>query len=207
VDRVSGTDRVLRYAAEHPRRVLDFGKQQKQKLDTQMKKLEEELPNLVSLYTMTEKPSVRYQEGLAGLKNIYLETLNSKTEILSILDLEAFIKPELKSFGENYVKERGKRRIHERLLILDTPAAHKWFQRFRGSFRYTHYRWIGPRQVPGIAEFGGELNIYEDKVMVALMKKGNYMGISIESGTLSNILRGLFELAWAQGIPEKKEKR
>lgn len=202
VDCVSGKDSVLRYAVEHPNRVLQFGKDKKSEFDRHVKELENSLPLLVSLYKVAEKPVVRYQEGLAGLKNIYLETLNAKTEILSIVDLDAFSQPEVKQFAKNYTKERGRRRIHERLLILDTPAGRQWFKKFSGSFRYTHYRWIDPTQLPGIAEFGGELNVYGDTVMMALMKRQNYLGILIESSALANIIRGLFELAWLQGKKE-----
>lgn len=204
VDSVSGKDKIQRYSAEHPRSLLLFCKNKKQEFERQMKGVEEHLPILVSLYKIAEKPIVRYQEGIAGLKNIYMETLDSKTEILSILDLEAFSKPELSKFGKSYVQERGKRRIHERLLILDTPNGRPWMNRYSGSFRYTHYRWVEPKQLPGIAEFGGELNIYENKVMIALMKKQSYMGIMIESGVLTNILKALFELAWVVGKPPKK---
>ena len=203
VDCVSGKDSVLRYTVEHPRRVLQFGKSKRNELDNHLKELEQSLPLLVSLYKVAEKPTVRYQEGLAGLKSIYLDTLQSKTEILSIVDLEAFNQPALKQFAKNYTRERGKRRIHERLLILNTPAGRQWLERFSGSFRYTHYRWIESDQLPSIVEFGGELNIYENKVMMALMKKQSYMGIFIESSALSNILRGLFELAWVQGRKEE----
>ena len=160
VDCVSGKDSVLRYAVEHPRQVLQFGKSKRNELDTHLKELEKSLPVFVSLYKFAEKPVVRYQEGLQGLKSIYLETLQSKTEIISIVDLEEFNQPTLKQFAKNYAKERGKRRIHERLLILDSPAGRQWVKRFSGSFRYTHYRWIEPEQLPRISEFCGEFNIY-----------------------------------------------
>ena len=84
--------------------------------------------------------------------------------------------------------------------MLDTKKGREWMKYYKGSLKYTNYRWIKPEKLPGIKEFGGEINIYENKVVMALLKKPNLMGVMIESRALSNILKGLFELAWTQGV-------
>jgi hypothetical protein len=40
---------------------------------------------------------------------------------------------------------------------------------------------------------------------MALLKKPNLMGVMIESSALANILKGLFELAWTQGVSTNKK--
>ncbi|MFH1789631.1 MAG: hypothetical protein ABH832_01010 [bacterium] len=89
--------------------------------------------------------------------------------------------------------------------MLDTPQGREWMKNYKGSYKYTQYRWIKPEEIPGIKNFGGEINIYQNKVVMALLKKPNLMGAIIESSALSNILKGLFELAWKQGIETKKK--
>ena len=118
---------------------------------------------------------------------------------MSILDIEGWNALELRPWGKKYNQERSRRKIHERILMLDTPACREWMKYYKGSFKYTHYRWIKSEQLPGIKEFGGEINIYEDKVVIALLKKPNLMGVMIKGQALANILKGLFELAWTQG--------
>lgn len=54
---------------------------------------------------------------------------------------------------------------------------------------------------------GGEINIYENKVVIVLLKKPNQMGILIESSALANLLKALFSLAWQVAIPERKKKK
>ncbi len=207
VNRVSGDGAKIRFVAEHPRRLVQYIQNRKNQWERRLKDAEDRLPDLVSLYKFAEKPVIKYQEGLEGLKTIFQETLESKEEILSILDIEGWDIPELGQWGKAYNKERSKRKIKERILILDTPKGRAWMKDYRGSFTYTKYRWIKPEMLRSIREFGGEINIYENKVVMALLKKPNIMGVMVESTALSNILKGLFELAWGQGVEAKPKRK
>ena len=206
VNRVSGEGAKIRYATEHPRHLVQFIQNRKNQWERRLKEAEQRLPDLILLFKVAEKPIVKYQEGIEGVKNIYSQTLESKEEILSILDIEGWDVPELRQWGKEYNRQRSERKVKERILMLDTPQGRDWIKNYRGSFKYTHYRWIKPEQSPGIKEFGGEINIYENKVVIALLKKPNLMGVLIESTALANILKGLFEWAWTQGIEAKKKK-
>ena len=199
VDQVSGKGAKIIYSAEHPQRLLQHLKNKRNQSQRVLEKAEESLPDLVALYKVADKPTVRYQEGIAGIKSIFSETFEAKTEILSILDVEGWSTPEFKKWAKEYNRERSKRKIHERFLLLDTPAARDWMTHYPGSLSYTHFRWIKKEQFPGIEYFQGEVNIFDNKVVMALLKKPNQMGVSIESAALSNILKALFELAWNAG--------
>jgi len=205
VDQTSAKDKKITYSAKHPRYLVQHLKNKKNALERKIEEVEQKLPELLSLYNVTDKPVIRFQEGFEGLKNIYLETLESKTEILSIADIEGWDVPDLAKWGKDYNRERSKRKIHERMLMLDTAAGRKWMKDYKGSLAYTHYRWIKPEQLPHIADFGGEINIYENnKVVIVLLKKPNRIGIAIESVVLNNLLKALFELAWQAGKPASK---
>ncbi len=206
VNRVSGKGAKIRFTAEHPRRLIQFIQNAKNQWERRLKEAEERLPDLISLYKIAEKPVIKYQEGVNGLKAIFNRTLDSKQEILSILDIEGWDIPQFQNWGKEYNRERSKLKIKERILMLDTPRGRAWMKDYKGSFKYTNYRWIKPEDLPGIKEFGGEINIYENKVVMALLKKPNIMGVIIESSALSNIFKGLFELAWKQGAEEKRNK-
>jgi len=206
VDQSSPQGKKIIFSAKHPRYLVQYIKNKKNALERKVNELEHLLPDLVNLYKTTDKPTIRYQEGLEGLKNIYLETLEAKTEILSIADIEGWDVPDLTKWGKDYNRERSKRKIHERMLMLDTPAGRKWMKDYKGSFAYTHYRWIKPEQLPHIADFSGEINIYENnKAIIVLLKKPNRIGIAIESVVLNNLLKALFELAWQAGKPTSKQ--
>lgn len=204
VNRVSGEGTKIRFVAEHPRRLVQFIQNKKNQWERRLKEAEDRLPDLVSLYKLADKPTIKYLEGIEGVKSIYTQTLESKEEILSILDIEGWDIPEFQKWGKEYNRERSAKKVKERILMYDTPQGRAWMKNYHGSFKYTKCRWIKPEDLPGIREFGGEINIYENKVVMALLKKPNIMGVMIESEALSNILKGLFELAWKQGIDLKK---
>ncbi|MBI2436729.1 MAG: hypothetical protein HYV41_03240 [Candidatus Magasanikbacteria bacterium] len=205
-NRVSGEGAKIRFVAEHPRRLVQFIQNRKNQWERRLKEAEDRLPDLVSLYKLADKPTIKYLEGIEGVKSIFIQTLESKEEIFSILDIEGWDIPEFQSWGREYNRERSARKVKERILMYDTPQGREWMDDYRGSFKYTNCRWIKPEDLPGISEFGGEINVYENKVVMALLKKPNIMGVVIESQALSNILKGLFELAWKQGIEVKRKK-
>lgn len=207
VNRVSGEGATIRFIAEHPRRLVQFIQNRKNQWERRLKKAEDRLPDLVSLYKLADKPTIKYLEGVEGVKSIYTQTLESKEEILSILDIEGWDVFDFQKWGREYNKERSLRKVKERILMYDTIQGRAWMKNYKGSFKYTNYRWIKPEDLPGIREFGGEINIYENKVVMALLKKPNIMGVMIESEALSNILKGLFELAWKQGLEAKPKKK
>lgn len=207
VDRASGEGSKIKYSANHPRSLLQFVLNKTNQWERRRKETEQLLPELISLYKIAEKPIVRYREGINGLKDCWIEALESSGEILSILDLQSFQTKEFQSYGKWWDKERSQQKIHERELLLDSPAAREWMCYFRGSFKYTEYRFIQPHQLPGINEFTSAINIFDNKVILSLMKKPNQMGIIIESSALANILKGLFELGWQAGVPAKRRKR
>jgi len=200
VDRAADSGSKIVFSALHPTHLLQYVRSKQEGWGHKLSELEEILPELTALFRSADKPTVHYQEGAAGIKNIYAETLNSKTEILSIMDVDNWNTPEFKNWGKAYNRKRSEAKIHERILMLDTPIAREWMKDYRGSFKYTDYRWIKPEQLPGSRDFGGEINIFENKVMIAIPKKPHRMGMLVENTSLANILKAMFELAWTQGV-------
>lgn len=203
VSKAAGQGKKIHYAAQHPRRLAQYIENRKNQWERRLKEMEAVLPDLVSIYKLADKPVIHFQEGLEGAKSIYSETLESKEAILSIADIEGWDTPELRKWGQEYNRRRSELKIYEQMLLLDTPKGRAWMQDYRGSFKYTEFRWIKAEQLPGIKDFVGEINIYENRVMMIMLQKPHYMGIMIESKTLANILKSLFQLAWLQGVPTR----
>jgi len=200
VDRATGKGSKMVYTAENPGRLIQHIKNKKRQWEDKLINVEKLLPKLFSIYKFAEKPVIKYQEGTQGLKNIYWESLDSKTEILSIADFEGWSWPEFKSWGEGYNRERSKRKIHERIIALDTPTARTWMKNYKGSMTYTHIKWLKPNQLPGIEDFFGEINIFGSKV-IFVTHKPHKIGVMIESKSLVKILKALYELAWNTAVP------
>ena len=203
VSRSSGESKKINYVAENPRNLLQFVKNQKNSWERRVDKAEQVLPDLLSLYRIAEKPVVRFQPGTSGVVSLFEESLESTTEILAVADVDSWKVPEFWDWAKGYNKERNKRKIKERILILKTSHGKEWLKHYPGS-PYTIYRWVEPSQIANLLEFGGELNVYENKVAMALLKKPNRMGVIIESTALANIMRALFELVWSKAESASK---
>ncbi len=196
VDTVSSKNKKIIYSAKHPRYLVQYLKNKQNSWRRKTEEMENRLPDLVSIYKTAGKPGIRYQEGDEGIKNIYDETLEAKDKILSILDIEGWIAPEFKNWMRDYNRKRCEKKIYEDVLILDTPEARDWMKNYLWDKKYTKHKWIKPEELPEIANFGGEINIYDNKVVMALLKKPERLAVIIESTPLSNILKALFRLAW-----------
>ncbi len=208
VNRVSGTGKKIQYSANHPRSLVQFVKNKKNAWTRREEEVTELLSDLVSLYRDAEKPVVRYQFGIEGAKTMFWETLEAKTEIIGISAADAWEDFALRSWVNTYTAERARRRIHERLLVLDSEDVRQWvFKNYAGSKKYTSFRFISREQLPSILNFGGEINVFENKIVFAITRRPHEMGVMLESAPLVNIFKGLFELAWLQAVPSEEIRR
>ena len=204
VNRSFNKKNKIEYLAKHPKNLIQFVKNKKNSWEKKVEEIQQDLPKFLNLYKIAEKPIIKFQSDLTGIKNIFTETLESKTEILSILDIKSWNTSELKQFNKIYNKKQNQKQIKKKILLLDTKANKDWIKHYQKSLKYTKYKFIKPEQLPGILNFEGEINIYENKIVMVLLKKPNQMGIIIENTTLANILKALFELAWQTATPVKK---
>lgn len=197
----SGEGSRKQYAAEHPTRLIQHLERQQRTAERTLAKVKEQLPELALLYKTIKKPSIKFFEGEEGVKQIYLDTLTSKTEILSILDIEGWATSDLLKWGQWYNRQRTIKKIPERILAIENETTFQWLTHYPTALTYTKYKFI-PQGL--FHPFNGEVNVYEQKVMIALPKKPNPMGILIQSQDLANSLKTVFELAW-QSLPERKK--
>lgn len=201
----SGQGSKKEYSAMPPYNLISFLERKQKEKNKQLEKLKTKLPELKMLYKEINKPSIKFFEGTKGVKAIYQETLKSKTEILSVGDCEEWADADLISWGKKYNQERTRLKIKERVIIPNSSTTTKWFKNYPTSLKYTDYK-ILPKDKINFT-FNGEINIYEDKLVIVLLKKPNRMGIMITSKDLVKILKALFEITWLScGIVNPLEK-
>lgn len=191
----SGKQAKKRYCAMPPYNLVNFLERRQKQHEQQLEKLKEKLPELKMLYKEFAKPSIKFFEGTEGVKAIYTETLKSKTEILSVGDCEEWDSADLGDWAKSYNRERAKLKIKERVLIPDSPKTTSWFANYPASLKYTEYKILPKDKIDFV--FNGEINIYEDKVVIVLLKSPNRIGIMITSPVFVNILKAMFEMAWS----------
>jgi sugar-specific transcriptional regulator TrmB len=154
VDQVISKKNKQVFSARHPRQLVQFAERKERAWGRRAQSVESILPDLLSMYKVGEKPDIRYQEGVQGVITLFEESLESKSDILSIFDIESWQNSDFWEWALVYFKERNKRKITERLLMLDTPAARKWIKDYDGSRVYSIYKWVKPEDVTNLLQFG-----------------------------------------------------
>ena len=179
------------YAPEDPEKVLIL-------LKVQQATFAKALPELATLYRSgSRKPRVRFFEGVDGIKQMYMETLDSKGAILVYASITDMFTVVSRDWKKSYVQERMKRKIFTKCITPDTPEALEYMKQDREE-------WREMLLIPAAAfPFSNEINIFNDKVAIFSFKEK--IGVIIESKEIAETQRKIFELAW-MGAVRAREK-
>jgi len=159
-----------------------------EEFETRTNELRSALPKLKALSGEISHPRVRYFEGLEGIKNIYADTLTSKSEILNYAN-SSEIRKIWPTYDQDYVKKRADKKIYLRGLSpsdLASQTVKKESEKF-----YREIRLIPQDQF----NFTNEINIYDDKVAIISLKE-ELIGMIIESHEIANSQRAIFNMCW-----------
>jgi HTH-type transcriptional regulator, sugar sensing transcriptional regulator len=177
------------FRVRHPYALKEFIESQKEKISQTEVKLDSLFADFVNLYSQSQnRPGVKFYEGIEGVKKVLWDTLNSKTEILTIADIEA-IKKYIYDINEEYVKQRNKKAIPKRLLVQDTPYAR---ERQKNYSEITHSKLFKL----DINPFNTMMQIYDNKIAYITMTENFFISIIIEDSFLYSMHKALFNSIW-----------
>lgn len=187
------------YSIEHPKRLINFSNRAVARAEEQNQKLKEFLPELEGLYAgITDKPKVSYFKGTDGVMEIYNDHIatNKKYEMVgfaNIAEIMQFLPP--KKYRE-YVQAKEKVDITSRGILPDTTedrAYEKTAYATASKRILPHVRFVPKNLFP----WKGDITVYQNnKVSIISFSEQRVSGIIIESETIHNMLRMIFELAW-----------
>ncbi len=184
------------YAAESPTRLRQFLENKKQVAERRLEDLKTLLPDLQSLYKTELKPTIKFAEGKEQMEKIYNDALETKGPIYSILNLKNYAEF-FEEAGTKQSIERAKRGIKEKVLSIKNETALAWHEKtYKGKKKlqaHTEYRWIEQKKEYSTA---GEINVFDDKVIVMLSRPDENAAFEIQSQTFADFLKIVFERAW-----------
>ncbi|HEY4513800.1 MAG TPA: helix-turn-helix domain-containing protein [Candidatus Paceibacterota bacterium] len=198
---VSGKEPRQEYAAEPPAAITEYLKRQKLQTEEYIKKAEEIVPELTLLHAVKNRPTVRFYEGTDGLEQVYEDTLTSSEPIRAYASVDDMHNT-LPNYFPKYYKRRAGKNISIRAIVPGTPAG-------RGRRMHDEEEKREIALVPADKYyFSPEINIYDNKVMIASWREK--LGIIIESAEITDAMKKIYELAWAEAkrldassVPEK----
>jgi sugar-specific transcriptional regulator TrmB len=182
-------NKKTRWAALHPRYLVDYVQKKKNAIH-------ELFPELEALYNLNEeKPKLAYFEGEEGLGQL---TANIIKEVKVRGELLSFSAPgaasgyyTTKRFLQ-FAQERAKKQIMSRILIptIEGIPDYKVGEDWKN---WRHVKIVDPEKFPFKASF----NIWNNKVAI-LTVRTHPIGVVIDSKDISDTLRSIFEMVWRQ---------
>ncbi|OGF64326.1 hypothetical protein A2Z53_00825 [Candidatus Giovannonibacteria bacterium RIFCSPHIGHO2_02_42_15] len=186
---VSGKEPKQEYAAESPDRVeilLKTKIEQDQKNLIEIKNL---IPELKSIHNIAGRPKVRFYEGSSGLVEVYEDTLTSHETIRAYATVDDMHRA-LPNYFPEYYHRRASRGIAIKAIIPKTSIGEERATHNKEEMRETAL--IPPDKY----YFSPEINIYDDKVMIASHREK--LGIIIQSAEIAEAMKIIHDLAWAE---------
>lgn len=191
------------YSIEHPQRLLHFSERAVVRAQEQQQKLQELLPNLEGLYTgIANKPKISYFEGVNGVMEIYGDHLatHKKYEMVGFVNVAELMQFLPQKKYRDYVRTKERLGITTRGVIPDTLEDRE--------YEKTVYKGVKKSILPQIRSISkdafpwkGDITIYDtNKVSIVSFSRQNLIGIIIESETIHQMMRMIFELAWKGAV-------
>ncbi|OGI95534.1 hypothetical protein A2917_03215 [Candidatus Nomurabacteria bacterium RIFCSPLOWO2_01_FULL_42_17] len=193
---VSGKEPKSEYVVEAPEAITAYLKRLAEQTAEHIKKSEAIIPELELLHAKQNRPKIRFYEGKEGLEHVYEDTLTSSEPIRAYATIDDMHNA-LPNYFPEYYKRRAAKNISIRAIVPETSM---------GRERRTHDE-AEKRQIafvpPDKYYFSPEINIYDNKVMIASWREK--LGIIIESHEIADAMKKIYELAWAEAKRLDKE--
>ena len=193
---VSGKEPKQEYIAESPDKIEILLKREISATEGHLKEIKNILPELKSLHNVAGRPKVRFYEGKQGLIDVYEDTLTSHETILAYATVDDMHRA-LPNYFPEYYKRRAEKGVAIRAIIPATEIGKERASKDKEEMRETAL--IPPDKY----YFSPEINIYDDKVMIASWREK--LGIIIESAEIADAMKKIYELAWAEAKRLDKE--
>jgi sugar-specific transcriptional regulator TrmB len=165
------------------------------KMEERFKNAEKLLPQLLSLTNVHAfKPIIRSYEGIEGIKTIFEQSLNAKSEIMGYTNLEA-LGALLPEYLPNYTQKLVKKQTKTRWLSPSTPRARDFIQDFypkKHPENLIEILFINPKEFA----FENQISIFDNFVTIVSLNPDELIGLSIESPVYARTQRAIFNLSW-----------
>lgn len=166
------------------------------RIDKKKQEVAEVLPAIQSIErAATTRPKVQFFEGEKGMREAYEDTLTAIGPICAYANVEEMHKG-LPDFFPEYYQRRREKNIAIRAIAPDNSLS---LERHRHDKEELRQMILIPRSK---YSFSPELNIYNDKVLIASWKEK--MAIIIQSEEIADLHRKIYDLVWSKINPVEK---
>lgn len=178
------------YEAVEPSKLQSLIDFKMQEVEDLRKNFQQAVLSLSSMYNLsTGRPTVRVFEGLVGWEKSNEETLISKTDICTYIDVTALV-GELAEANRKYVSKRIKKKINKKILIEDTPETRAFFIKQNTPFTQVGFLEGYP------TAFATAIQIYDNNVSYLTLNDNKKISIIITNPAIYQTHLAQFEWLW-----------
>jgi len=193
IEKFDKANQVSIFRIGHPSYMEKYFDKEADKLKKDKELFNSYLPDMVSAYNlMSNKPGVRYYEGMEGVKKVINDTFTATETIYSYADIET-INKYLKDINKEYTKKRDTRNLKKKIIFSDTPYT-------RDTLKNYHTKTTESRIIQDLSNFYTVVQIYDNKISYVTISDDVKIGIIIENTEIYKTNRVLFEAAWENAL-------
>ncbi len=188
----------------HPNGLLQSIDRKKESLDRTYENLSLSLSSLASKFNLqNSRPGVHFFEGKQGVIKVLDDSLSTKGEILTYLNLDTVI-TYFAAENDAYVKKREQKKIKKRIIACINRAAIDFIKQKHQHdpeyFTVTDFRFI---ETP-IHDFQAAMQLYDNKVGLITIASENPIGTIIEDDRIAQMQKSMFEALYNQAVSYEK---
>lgn len=182
---------VALFAAEHPANLEKVVERREKEFNKTKKEFISYLPDFISAYNLaSNKPGVRFYEGISGFEKATFDTLTAKEEIYAFVDLAA-LEGEFGKINKKYAAQREKMKIKKKLIVADIPENRNFFKNFNNET--TEVKFIKKE----FYHFNSSLQIYNNKISYLTLDQTNTISVIIDDKNIYSLNKLIFEYLWS----------
>ena len=179
------------FSALSPKRLLDYMDREREEMEAQHEKnkalLEETIPQIESIrFQHSEKTHIKFFEGAKGMREAYEDTLTAGEPIRAYANVQTMHEG-LPNFFPKYYDRRTNAKVAIRAIMPANELSLERGEHDQEELRQSKF-------LPHGKSFSPEVNIYDNKVLIASWKEK--MAIIIESKEYADLQKEIYEQLW-----------
>ncbi len=187
------------FSANDPNCLISYLDGKCRTLDYYKSELLTAIPKFRSLQGVLDfnKPVVSYFDGPDGVKHVLYDSLNASRYFYAYLCIDKWLEGGMEDFLVDYKNSRiYNRKIPMKGIVADLTEVKNFFNSnyATGQKDMTELLYLDPVEFGSM--FENEMNIYDDKVAIMHLDKGNEYGVLIENPEIASTHKVIFEMVW-----------
>lgn len=185
------------FSANDPNCLIAYLDSKSRVLDYYKTELLSIIPKFRSLggFLNFRRPVVRYFDGIEGVKHVMYDSLNSSNYFYSYLSINKWLDAGLGDFLVDYENFRTfDKKVSMKAIVADVPSVKSFFADYNDNSDMTELLFLDFEKFSSL--FEDEMNIYDTKVSIIHLAKGEEYAVLIDSEEIATMQKTIFEMAW-----------